>query len=195
MDKLIKSLVKAKSEFRAIKKTKTGMHKAKYAPMDEVLAATEAALKSNGIVVMQPIQFSELGAYIETTVAHESGQSISSSFPITLGANPQQNGSAITYARRYAYCSMLGITADEDDDADSTVTKNGYIRRELPSDPGQYVLAVGKNKGKKLSQVDSEELENLVDFLEKKTHEAGKKKPEGLWAVTIDMIEKYLGVD
>ena len=30
--------------------------------------------------------------------------------------DPQGQGSAVTYARRYSYCAALGIVADEDDD-------------------------------------------------------------------------------
>jgi hypothetical protein len=38
-------------------------------------------------------------------------------------STPQKFGSALTYARRYAICSMLSVTADEDDDANSASGK------------------------------------------------------------------------
>lgn len=62
----------------------------------------------------------ELGAGhigLETRLIHaESGQWISSMAVIPLPKNdPQGMGSAITYARRYSLCAMLGIVTEDDD--------------------------------------------------------------------------------
>lgn len=48
---------------------------------------------------------------------HSSGESDTGAYPLPPAtAKPQEIGSAITYARRYALCSVLGIAPDEDDD-------------------------------------------------------------------------------
>jgi hypothetical protein len=48
---------------------------------------------------------------------HESGEFISSTLTLKpVKDDPQGRGSAITYARRYAYASILGLVSDADDD-------------------------------------------------------------------------------
>lgn len=55
------------------------------------------------------------------TLRHQpSDERISGDYPLGKG-NPQQMGGAITYARRYALCAVLGIApAEDDDDAQAT---------------------------------------------------------------------------
>jgi len=74
---------------------------------------------------------------VEVILMHTSGQWISGQFmfPMDTDAyNPaQEAGKVITYARRYALASILGITADEDVDAVSSsesmdnLTRRGRI--------------------------------------------------------------------
>lgn len=45
-----------------------------------------------------------------------SGEAEEGEYPLQLGGSPQQVGSAITYARRYALCSMTGVAPDREDD-------------------------------------------------------------------------------
>lgn len=56
-----------------------------------------------------------------TQMTHATGQWMRSWYPVRPTKNdPQGLGSAITYARRFAYCSMVGVAAvDEDDDGDA----------------------------------------------------------------------------
>jgi hypothetical protein len=54
-----------------------------------------------------------------TTILHESGERISGNMKLPENTSPQELGSWITYLRRYSLCAMLGIAADEDDDAGS----------------------------------------------------------------------------
>ena len=53
-----------------------------------------------------------------TRLSHSSGEWMEAETPLFLVKDdPQAQGSAITYMRRYAYCAVLGIVADPDDDA------------------------------------------------------------------------------
>lgn len=117
MQELLTALVKAKPVFTAIPKDKTNPHyKSKYASLDGVLAAVEPALHQNGLVIVQTVEESHL----VTRLYHTSGQSLESKLPIPVGiSDPQKLGSAITYYRRYAVCSLLSVTADEDDDGNN----------------------------------------------------------------------------
>jgi hypothetical protein len=59
-----------------------------------------------------------------TTLAHTSGQFISGEYPLCPAkSDPQGQGSALTYARRYALSAILGIVTDEDDDAESAMNR------------------------------------------------------------------------
>ena len=53
---------------------------------------------------------------LEYTLRHASGDADTGYYPLTQQGTPQQQGSAITYARRYALCAVTGIAPDEDDD-------------------------------------------------------------------------------
>ena len=48
---------------------------------------------------------------------HKSGQWISGQYPLPKGLGSQDMGKAISYARRYSLCAILGIAAEDDDGA------------------------------------------------------------------------------
>ena len=83
-------------------------------------------------------------------------------------SNPaQEQGSALTYARRYSLLMAFGL-ATEDDDAESlTVIEEPTLEKAK-----EYVLTFGKHTGKKLSEVDKNYLiwlrENSKDEYVKK---------------------------
>jgi ERF superfamily len=58
--------------------------------------------------------------HLTTTLAHASGEWIASAWPvcpIAETANPQRMGAALTYARRYALFTLVGIAGEDDLDA------------------------------------------------------------------------------
>jgi len=89
-----------------------------YVTLGKIWFDVRADLQAVGLAVIQnPIKdATEYG--VETILIHvESGESISSKCLMPMEkATPQGVGSCITYARRYALCSMLGLTVDMDDD-------------------------------------------------------------------------------
>src|SRR4030088_2499381 len=57
---------------------------------------------------------------LTTMLAHASGEWIASDWPvcpIAETANPQRMGAALTYARRYALFTLVGIAGEDDLDA------------------------------------------------------------------------------
>lgn len=112
--KLSAALCKAQKKFKtALKKSKNPYFHSNYADYTEVLSCVKEALNDEGITILQPIDED----VVETVLLHESGEFICSVTKIyNISNKPQDYGSAITYARRYALSSMLAVDSDEDDD-------------------------------------------------------------------------------
>lgn len=114
--KLAAALCKAQAKFTNPAKTKivhAGQKKYAFAPLPEILDQVRPILADNGIAILQMV----CHGGIDTRLIHESGQSVGAVYPMNAISDPQAMGSAITYARRYALCAMLGIAGDDDDDA------------------------------------------------------------------------------
>ncbi len=132
---LAKALLGFQSEAIDIKKSADNpFFHSKYAPLDEIIPAIRAAIKKHGLVYMQVPTAEDT---LVTIVCHvETGQSISGSIKLKPKDNsPQAQGSAITYARRYALVSMLGLNTEGDDDG------NAASSPSKPSQPRPAVQA------------------------------------------------------
>ena len=90
-----------------------GQTRFRYADLAECQRVTRKPLADAGLAVTQTIE----GHYLVTRLMHKSGQFISSQLPMSAPSKMQELGSMLTYLKRYAYCAILGIAADDDDDA------------------------------------------------------------------------------
>lgn len=97
-----------------------------YCPLDVILDKVVPALNQHGFVLMQEVTTIEgadgtQGA-LKTTLLHaSSGDRIESTMLLMpLKPNPQNQGSAITYARRYAVQTLLAIVPEDDVDGTQT---------------------------------------------------------------------------
>lgn len=123
--KLAEALGKAQAEFAIVKKDKTAKVFSKrtnkeftysYADFANVVEVARVVLHKHGLAFTQ-IPVLKDGAFIlNTHILHTSGEAIMGEWPLQNDASPQEMGSALTYAKRYSLCAMLGIVADEDDD-------------------------------------------------------------------------------
>jgi hypothetical protein len=121
---LASALVKFKQEVPAISlnakvkiKTKSGHeYSFDYADLPHIDKIVSPALTKNGLVVTQLVQDPGM---LTTLLIHESGEYISTQSRMPAGNNidKQELGSIVTYLRRYALTAILGIIANEDDDA------------------------------------------------------------------------------
>lgn len=112
-------------------RTKTGgEYKFKYADLSECKRAAKQPLADNELSVCQLI---EDDYSIRTILLHSSGQWISSKVRMPSNtADAQSIGSAITYAKRYAFCAILGIVADDDEDAN--IASGNSAQKEQPKE-------------------------------------------------------------
>ena len=114
MSELTKALIQFHKDVDKIEKNARANY-GNFADLANVLSTVTPALLKNGIVLTQTF----LEDSLVTTLRHVSGEEISSTCNLILseGRNKTQEwGKAVTYQRRYAICSILGIVADMDMD-------------------------------------------------------------------------------
>jgi hypothetical protein len=125
LNELAAALVAAQSEFPTVGKDSTNpFFKNKYASFAAVVEAASPTLTKHGLAVSQHVGGSDGNTVLTTYLLHSSGQYIAHDMPLLLPKqDPQGQGSAITYAKRYSYMAVLGLVADEDDDANKASNK------------------------------------------------------------------------
>jgi ERF superfamily len=94
----------------------------RYAPLAEGLDIVRKTLGQHEIATVQTTAIDQTAGMVNltTTLAHASGEWIASDWPvcpIAETANPQRMGAALTYARRYALFTLVGIAGEDDLDA------------------------------------------------------------------------------
>jgi ERF superfamily len=89
-----------------------------YVDLSSVIAAIRAPLAQNEIAVVQAVALRDHHIVVETTLAHSSGEWLSSELAhqVADGADPRSVGSLVTYLRRFSLVAMVAVAAGEDDD-------------------------------------------------------------------------------
>lgn len=127
INELSAALAKAQGEMKhAEKAIDNTFFKSKYADLPAVIDAAKPHLSKNGLSVTQITDLNADGTIILITqLNHSSGQWIRGVYPVKPVKNdPQGIGSALTYARRYSYSSIVGVASmDEDDDGNAASGK------------------------------------------------------------------------
>jgi hypothetical protein len=126
--KIALALVKAQSVMgNAIKDAKNPFFKSSYANLNAVREAVLPAMNANGISVLQPTIQVDGKSFVETVLLHESGEFISSLTEVIVSKanDAQQQGSGISYARRYGLQSLANIGSD-DDDGETAVGRGNF---------------------------------------------------------------------
>jgi hypothetical protein len=92
----------------------------RYADLATILATVRPVLGAHGLALTQRTQIRGEAIVLLTELRHASGEVLDSEYPVAaIGIKHQDMGGALTYARRYALCGLVGIAADEDDDGAS----------------------------------------------------------------------------
>jgi hypothetical protein len=94
----------------------------RYAPLSSGLDIVRKTLGQHEIATLQTTAIDQTAGmvHLTTTLAHSSGEWIASDWPVcpvAETANPQRMGAALTYARRYALFTLVGIAGEDDLDA------------------------------------------------------------------------------
>ena len=114
----------------------------RYAPLSSGLDLVRKCLGQHEIATVQATTIDRESGLIKltTTLVHASGEWVSSDWPVcpvSETAAPHRLGAALTYARRYALFTLVGIAGDDDLDAPdlpivdgSSISQNGPQGRD-----------------------------------------------------------------
>jgi hypothetical protein len=130
---LAPAMVSAQAEIAAASKDgKNPAFKSRYATLTAAVDASRPALAKYGLCVLQFPTTLDHAVSVVTRLLHKSGEWIEEELTLPVAKfDPQGVGSAITYARRYGYCALVGVVADEDDDGNAA-SKPAPLTSELP---------------------------------------------------------------
>ena len=113
-----------KSLVATIRSDEAGTRSFRYAPLSSGLDIVRKTLSQHEIATVQTTSIDDTAGIVRlsTVLAHASGEWIASDWPVCAikeTAAPHRMGAALTYARRYALFTLVGIAGDDDLDAPS----------------------------------------------------------------------------
>lgn len=132
INELLSALVEVQAKFSTLPKDKSG-YGYKYTDIDTVISYVRPILHEHKIGFIQSLTMIENKPALTTRLFNSSGEFLEDTIAlpeVAVGGktNAAQNlGASITYMKRYALCSMLGISSDEDTDAVSTPQTKGGV--------------------------------------------------------------------
>jgi hypothetical protein len=99
----------------------------RYAPLSSGLDIVRKTLGQHEIATVQTTAIDQTAGLVNltTVLAHSSGEWIASDWPVCAVADtatPHRMGAALTYARRYALFTLVGIAGEDDVDAPDLLT-------------------------------------------------------------------------
>lgn len=118
----------------------------KYLNLATILKTIKPVFEKHGLAFSQRVTFDNTGearqviGTVETIIFDDEEQMVACSYPFFVTGDPQQVGSAITYARRYSLYAVLGIFPDKDDDG--AYAKQRYEATDRPISAEQYAELV-----------------------------------------------------
>jgi len=110
----------------------------RYAPLAKGLEIVRKSLGRQEIATVQTTVIDQEAGLLRltTVLAHASGEWVSSEWPVCLlneTASPHRMGAALTYARRYALFTLVGIAGEDDLDAPDLSITPGEDGRANPA--------------------------------------------------------------
>ena len=189
----------------------------RYAPLSSGLEIVRKTLSQYEIATVQTTAVDQAAGMVNltTVLAHSSGEWIASDWPvcaISETATPRRMGAALTYARRYALFTLVGIAGEDDIDAPDldapAPASAAAVERPLPAKNGglnggrtsQWSLG-DKPAGKRTSAVlptllDAKASAALRDRLAAELKELGTTDEAAMWAQrALDAKNRLVGAD
>lgn len=166
---LAEALIAFQSSVPTIQDNAESFH-GKFANLPGILSTINPHLRAAGLFVSQLPAETDHGPGLRTTLMHTSGESITDITPLCIGNGKnatQEWGKAMTYTRRYALQSVLGLCVGiEDNDADAEpsvppVEKTGIVR-------GGDVLPVKVDEDDSAQPLSKAEVDQCIKLIKSK---------------------------
>lgn len=151
-----------------VKDKKNPMLGNNYVSLDALVDYVRPILARNDCALLQsehaPAEGKLTQLTVETMILHVSGQYAVTTATVAVAEQPskdgrervttaQTTGAAITYARRYGVSLALGITTEEDTDANGNPRKDQAQRRESRAAPRGLVGSINTAKATKVEDI------------------------------------------
>lgn len=120
-DTLLDALAQAAGAMDNPKFDSTNPHfRSKFASLAACEAVVRPRLADHGVMYRQTCARDDGGSWL-VTIAYGKGEEVEMSrVPLVIvGSDPQKQGSALTYAKRYGLCAAFGLAGEEDDDGNA----------------------------------------------------------------------------
>lgn len=112
--------LKAQAEFPKLQKDGENPHfRSSFITLDNLLAKVLPVLNKNGLMMMQGVTTLDGQPALKTMITDGTDVVETTMLLMMKSNDPQGQGSAITYARRYSLMAILGLAAGEDDDGNA----------------------------------------------------------------------------
>lgn len=135
----VQALIKTQAEIGSVEKDGYNPHfKSHYATLDNLLSHIRPILNKNGLALTQTVVKKDGEWMLLTQLLHADLGSHENYYPLMFEkGHPQQMGSAVSYAKRYALSALLAVGSEETDD-------DGHHAK---TDPVRPVINTPKPKG------------------------------------------------
>lgn len=101
----------------------------KYADLTDVTQVVLPLLGKHGLAFSAAPTYDSDGRFVLAyALMHEDGGEVRGTYPLPANGKPQDIGSAITYARRYALTAVTGVAPGGDDDNAAAAQKAAQVR-------------------------------------------------------------------
>ena len=161
----------------------------KYLNLATILKTIKPVFEKHGLAFSQRVTFDNAGearqviGTVETIIFDDKDLMVACSYPFFVTGDPQQVGSAITYARRYSLYAVLGIFPDKDDDgayakqryetADRAISAEQYAElvkamdaHNIPSEArGEFINGVLNRQVRGWRGLTQTDLQNLMNAI------------------------------
>lgn len=154
------AIVAAMNELGHVTKDGTGNY-GRHATIGSVLDAVKPVLAAHGLAVVQSFALSDPGfVTVDTTLVHTTGEAMNcGGLRMPAPNDPQKVGGAISYARRYALMTVLGLAAEDDDGQ----TASDAIAKENEPHPNEERVREALADIKKMTDTQKDALKAWAD--------------------------------
>lgn len=179
---LVKALSEARAKIGKIGKGKSAEIATKggskysysYADLADVLEAVAKPLAEHGLVLIQTLRVAP-SFQLVTTLAHSSGEWVRSAMPLPAeDGDARSLGSWLTYLRRYSVCALVGVAAEDDDDAEQAKPAKRQQTQTADSDAMKSLRDQVAKAAVELEQYTGKSPEALIEAASSFTAKDGK---------------------